>query len=94
MADMPAAVSRYAAYLRARTDLATEIAVNGKAATITASRGGSELCITFGPVSGAPGWQMTGMQVTSGGQAASFAQGRPGWAPAGLKTPGGRVGSL
>jgi hypothetical protein len=49
---IPPAVSRYAAYLRARTGVATEIAVNGKAATITASRGGGELCITFGPVSG------------------------------------------
>jgi hypothetical protein len=83
-AGIPPAVRSYSAYLRTRTGLATEIAVNGKAATITASRGGSELCISFAPVSGAPDWQMTGMQVTSGGQVASFAQGQLGGAIAAL----------
>ena len=51
-AGIPAAVSSYAAYLQARTGLATKVAVSGKAATISASRDGSELCITFGPASG------------------------------------------
>jgi hypothetical protein len=82
--EIPPTVASYAAYLRVRTGVATEIAVNAKAATITASRGGADLRITFGPVSGAPDWQVTGMQVTRGGQEISFAQGQLGGAIAAL----------
>jgi hypothetical protein len=47
-------------------------------ATITASRGGGELCITFGPVSGKLDWQVMGIQVTRDGRAVHFAQGQLG----------------
>jgi hypothetical protein len=83
-AGIPPAVSSYAAYLRARAGLATEIAAGGQAAAISASRGGAGLCITFGPVSGKLDWQVTGIQVTRGGQDVSFAQGQLGGAIAAL----------
>jgi hypothetical protein len=83
-AGIPPAVRSYSAYLRARARLPTEIAVNGKAATVIASRGGSELRITFAPASGMPDWQVRGIEVTRGGQVASFAQGQLGGAIAAL----------
>jgi hypothetical protein len=85
MADMPPIVGRYAAYLRARTGHGAEIAVSGETALITASRGGAELRLVF--ASGKPEWQMTGIEVTRGGQAASFAQGQLGAAIAALLSP-------
>ncbi len=87
IASLPPAVSRYAAYLRAKTGHGAEIAVSGETAIVTVSRGGAELRIAFAPASGKPDWQMTGIEVTRGGQAASFARGQLGAAIAALLSP-------
>ncbi len=85
MVDMPAAVSRYAAYLRARTGHGAEICVSGETAMVTASRGGAELRIAF--ASGKPDWLLTGIELTRSGQVASFAQGQLDAAIAALLNP-------
>ncbi len=87
IASLPPAVSRYAAYLRAKTGHGAEIAVSGETAIVTVSRGGAELRIAFAPASGKPDWQMTGIELTRSGQAASFAQGQLDAAVAALLNP-------
>lgn len=85
IASLPPAVSRYAAYLRAKTGHGAEIAVSGETAIVTVSRGGAELRIAF--ASGKPDWLLTGIELTRSGQVASFAQGQLDAAIAALLNP-------
>lgn len=76
-APVPATVASYARYLRSR-GLDAAMTVNGTSATVTATRGGGELRITFAPDGRTVDWRVTWMDVSRGGKVTPFGQGKAG----------------
>jgi hypothetical protein len=73
--QVPALVSNYAAYLRARTHVIPEITVSGDRADVCVSVGDSVLVLVF-RCSSQDDWSLRSAEVRRGAQTASFTCGQ------------------